>query len=217
MVDQRTGVIFTTVIDTFASLLAQLGLSKPELVELNPHLAELDEIVPGIPIDVPVATRRALMASRAGGRRAKGASPYDIAKQELQKDIREEPGKQDNPRIREYHASTSGGAEPDSVPWCSSFMNFCVEQAGLVGTDSKAARSWHTRKWGMEVPREDWQEGDIMVFWRESRTQSTLGHVGFIVSLNGTRPQILGGNQGDRVSIGTPSKFNEILSVRRPQ
>jgi uncharacterized protein (TIGR02594 family) len=216
MAGERVGTIFTTVIDTFASLFAQLGLSKTELLELNPHLAELDEISPGIPIDVPIAARQSLMNTRGGGRRARGLSPYEIAKQELQKDIREVVGSGDNPRIREYHATTSGGAMPDSVPWCSSFMNFCVEQAGLVGTDSKAARSWHTKKWGAEVPKEDWQEGDIMVFWRESRTQSTLGHVGFIVSLNGMRPQLLGGNQGDRVSIGTPSKFNEILSVRRP-
>jgi uncharacterized protein (TIGR02594 family) len=211
----RIGTIFTGVLDTFASLLAQSGLSKPELIALNPHLAELDEITPGIPVDVPLPARQKLMSSRAGKRRAAAITPYQVARTELLKDVREVQGSGDNPRIVEYHASTSGGAMPDSVPWCSSFMNFCVEQAGLVGTDSKAARSWHVQKWGVEVPRGDWEEGDIMVFWR-GEPRGSLGHVGFIVSLTGARPHILGGNQGDRVSIATPCGFEQILSVRRP-
>jgi hypothetical protein len=108
----RIGTIFTGVLDTFASLLAQSGLSKPELIALNPHLAELDEITPGIPVDVPLPARQKLMSSRAGKRRAAAITPYQVARTELLKDVREVQGSGDNPRIVEYHASTSPGARP---------------------------------------------------------------------------------------------------------
>lgn len=115
-----------------------------------------------------------------------------IARAEIgQKEV---PGSGDNPRVVEYHAS-AGGASPDSVPWCASFVNFCITQAGLVGTNSKAARSW--TNWGRDagslVP------GCIVVLSRGADV--TKGHVGFCV---GERPgwiSLLGGNQSDAVNI----------------
>jgi hypothetical protein len=47
-----------------------------------------------------------------------------------------------NPRIEQYHATTTLGPRPDSVAWCSSFVNFCIERAGLQGTKSARARDW---------------------------------------------------------------------------
>ena len=34
-----------------------------------------------------------------------------------------------NPRVEQYHA-TSGGVAKDDIPWCASFVNWCLEQAG---------------------------------------------------------------------------------------
>jgi uncharacterized protein (TIGR02594 family) len=141
------------------------------------------------------------------------AAPYATARAELLLNISEDPrAGRDHPRIRLYHSTTSGGAEPDEVSWCSSFVNFCVERAGLIGTDSKAARSW--LRWGAPVDRSDWREGDIIVFWRVS-PDSWKGHVGFLVDWAGERPLILGGNQSDRLSIASPYPFTSILAVRR--
>lgn len=204
--------IYTEVDETFSSLIAASGISKEYLVRLNPHISEMTELEAGIPLDVPAEFKRDRNRSRSAGRGR--TSPYQVARSELLKGIAEIPGQQTNPRIREYHASTVGGAEPDEVSWCSSFVNFCVEQASMRGTDSKAARSWHNTGWGVSVPRDQWQEGDIIVFYRGERT-GWQGHVGFLVDWTGAKPEVLGGNQGDRISIARPYEFSRILSVRR--
>lgn len=165
------------------------------------------------------------VADAFGARHPALAAPYQIARQELADNIYEFPGKKTNPRIYLYHASTGHGDE-DSVPWCSSFVNYCVEKAGLKGTDSKAARSWHEQGWGDEVtdaPR----EGDIVV-WRRQWTNAAGkpevgGHVGFLVSANSTSITVLGGNQSGRVSIASyprngslGGQHYKLLSIRRP-
>jgi uncharacterized protein (TIGR02594 family) len=101
-----------------------------------------------------------------------------------------------NPRIEAYHATTVGGVEPDSVPWCSSFVNFCIERAGFQGTRSKLARSW--LEWGVEAA--DFVPGCIVVL---NRGQPPRGHVGFYVGRESSRIRLLGGNQGDRVGIAS--------------
>ncbi|HMG50980.1 MAG TPA: glycoside hydrolase domain-containing protein, partial [Inquilinus sp.] len=87
--------------------------------------AFLEPVSGGLPIDPPPSgeTRR----------------PIDVARAELALNVQEIPGAQNNPRIVMYHATTSGGAAPDETAWCSSFVNYCVEQTGLRGTDSKWA------------------------------------------------------------------------------
>jgi uncharacterized protein (TIGR02594 family) len=72
-----------------------------------------------------------------------------------------------NPRIEAYHASTEGGAADDAVAWCASFVNFCVEAAGVRGTRSKAARAW--LDWGVDAG--DFVPGCIVVLRRGSPPQ----------------------------------------------
>jgi uncharacterized protein (TIGR02594 family) len=149
-----------------------------------------------------------------------GLTPYDIAKQELARDVREVPGAGNNPRIVAYHASTKGGPEGDDTAWCSSFVNWCVRQAGLQGTNSKWARSWHDEGWGNDVTNAP-LPGDIVVFRRVGKGEDG-GHVGFLVADEGASLTILGGNQGDRVSLssyprqGVKGPFTyTLLSIRR--
>lgn len=125
-----------------------------------------------------------------------GRSPIDIARAEMDLGIREVPGPRNNPRIVMYHQTTAGGAAPDETAWCSSFVNYCVEKAGLHGTDSKVALSW--QGWG--EPSEEPKEGDIVVFRRHSPTSSG-GHVGFFISQTDDKVRVLGGNQGNTISI----------------
>ena len=123
--------------------------------------------------------------------------------------VKEKVGAADNPRIVAYHATTDGPA-PDSVPWCSSFVNFCITEAGLVGTNRKNARSWTT--WGRPIDKP--VPGCIVVLWRESPT-SELGHVGFYVGMEDSNVRLLGGNQGDAVNIAS-FKADRIIAQRIP-
>ncbi|MEP9359534.1 TIGR02594 family protein [Sphingomonas sp. KR3-1] len=148
-------------------------------------------------------------------------TPYAIAQAELARDVREVAGPQNNPRIVLYHSTTSDGAAPDETAWCSSFVNYCVEQAGMRGTDSKWARSWHDSGWGHDVTS-DPRPGDIVV-WRRRTGGDEGGHVAFFVEMVGDNAiRVLGGNQSNRVCIATYPKHGvlgsmtyDLLSIRR--
>ncbi len=110
-------------------------------------------------------------------------------------------GRGNNPRIMEYHATTTLGSQPDSVPWCSSFVNWCLRQVGLRGTNSAAAASWVNWGQGLETPRYG-----CIVQLRTARqghdraTGSSSGnHVAFFVSQTATHITLLGGNQSNQV------------------
>lgn len=148
-------------------------------------------------------------------------TPYAVAQGELAMDVREVAGPQDNPRILLYHRSTNNPAEHDETAWCSSFVNYCVERAGMIGTDSAWARSWHDSGWGQDVTS-DPRPGDIVV-WSRSSAKEKGGHVGFFVEQVGADfIRVLGGNQGNRVRIATYPVDGEtggmrykLLSIRR--
>ena len=130
-------------------------------------------------------------------------TPYEYAKAELgQKEIK---GLENNPRIVEYHQTTSLRATTDEVSWCSSFVNWCHKQAGIAGTDSAAARSW--LRWGKAVEP---VEGCVVVF---KRGAPPSGHVGFMVKRDGTHVWVLGGNQSDQVKISV-YKAADVLGYR---
>ena len=145
------------------------------------------------------------------------ASPYSVAQAELARDVREVPGPGNNPRIVMYHNTTQAwSGTDDSVAWCSSFVNYCVEQAGLLGTGSQSAQSW--KDWGHNV-MDDPREGDIVV-WR--RGADPKGHVGFYYADQGDRIAVLGGNQSNRIRISSYPKDGKLkgthyklLAIRR--
>jgi uncharacterized protein (TIGR02594 family) len=107
--------------------------------------------------------------------------------------VAEVPGPGDNPRIAAYHGATALAATDDEVPWCSSFANWCMREAGLGGTGSAMARSWLA--WGKACGG---GLGSVVVL---SRGKAPAGHVGFEVWRDATRVWLLGGNQGDRVKV----------------
>jgi uncharacterized protein (TIGR02594 family) len=123
--------------------------------------------------------------------------------------VTEIPGAEHNLRIVEYHATTTLKATTDEVPWCSSFANWVVTRAGGRGTGSAASRSW--LQWGRPIDRV--VPGCIAVFSRGSNPQS--GHVGFALEDDGNHIHLLGGNQGNAVSIVRYPK-SRLLSLRIP-
>lgn len=132
-------------------------------------------------------------------------TPYEFAKKEV--GVREVIGNLHNKRVLEYHATTTLKATDDETSWCSSFVNWCVVQAGLRGTNSAAARSWLT--WGHETKEP--KEGDIVVF---KRGNPPSGHVAFFVKKEGNLIHVLGGNQSDQVKVSA-YKAEDLLSYRR--
>lgn len=110
---------------------------------------------------------------------------------EGEKGVSEVPGTGNNPRVLEYLRSTTNlnkaAVSKDETPWCSAFVNWCLEQTGYDRTKNALARSW--LNWGKAIaaPR----RGCIVVFQREKK----FGHVGFYLEESDTHIKVLGGNQ----------------------
>jgi uncharacterized protein (TIGR02594 family) len=119
------------------------------------------------------------------------------------------PGPEHNPKIVLYHSFTTLKAQTDEVPWCSSFVNYCMEMAGYKGTRSAAARSW--LKWGKPLIHP--KEGCIVVMSRGSNP--TSGHVGFFTRNKPAFVEVLGGNQSNKVCTQWFS-VAKILAYRWP-
>lgn len=123
---------------------------------------------------------------------------------------KEQAGPGDNPRILAYQTACSYNAKDEDVPWCSSFANWVMKQAGIKGSGEAAARSW--LKWGQELDKP--RRGAITVLTRPG--SSTNGHVAFYVGEEGGRLKLLGGNQENQVKISYYDK-SRLLSYRWPK
>ena len=198
--------------DTLSKIARAFGVSLAALVAANPQIRDPDRIKVGQIIHVPPTqpTSPVQPVTNPPG----GSNPkwYRTAKREMDDGTVEVPGATEhNPRILEYHASVTGGFDENEIPWCSSFVNWCMEQSDIPGTNSAAARSWE--KWGKKLGTP--KTGAVAVFWRDSKT-SSKGHVGFYVKENSTHVSVLGGNQGDRISIDQYPKAR-LLGYRWPK
>jgi len=111
----------------------------------------------------------------------------------------------ENPRIIEYHATTTLKGKEDEIPWCSSFVNWCLTQAGVTGTNSAAAKSWLAWGKGIIPP----VAGCICVIKQKNNgsdpsTGSASGyHVAFWIKEENGRVFLLGGNQADQVKVSS--------------
>lgn len=107
---------------------------------------------------------------------------------------------------------TTGGMnlDPATRAWCADFVNATLSQAGMKGTGSGMARSF--LEWGEEVQQP--QRGDVAVFSRGD-PNGPFGHVGFFEGYNPDGSiRVLGGNQGDAVSIANYGA-DQLLGFRR--
>ena len=122
--------------------------------------------------------------------------------------VSEIPGMRHNPRIIEYHRATKLAARTDETPWCSSFVGWCIAQAELAPTGEANARSW--LDWGDDLvePR----LGAVVIL---ARGDPPAGHVGFWIAGDHRWAFVLGGNQGNRVSVA-PFPRDRVLGYRWP-
>ena len=125
-----------------------------------------------------------------------------------QKEIR---GPRHNPRIIEYHAATSLKASTDETAWCSSFVNWCLRQVSITGTNSAAAIRWIN--WGKAATP---KEGAITVIHQLNAANSGY-HVAFFLQDCGSHHRLLGGNQSNRVKSSLYPKASwRIVAQRWP-
>jgi uncharacterized protein (TIGR02594 family) len=107
----------------------------------------------------------------------------------------------------------------DETPWCAAFVGSCLERAGIRSSRSAAARSYEN--WGQIVP--NWNiaaqtpevipYGAVVVLSRPGAPGS--GHVGFYCGATGSGFALLGGNQGDTVSVAS-YLWSRIVTARWP-
>ncbi|MEB4591994.1 TIGR02594 family protein [Candidatus Thiothrix sp. Deng01] len=99
---------------------------------------------------------------------------------------------------------------PDSTAWCAGFTNAVLHANGIKGTDALNARSF--LEWGEATNNP--QPGDVVVLYLGSR-DGWQGHVGFFAGFDSAgNVRILGGNQGDKVSIESFPK-SRVLGYRK--
>lgn len=123
--------------------------------------------------------------------------------------IREWSGANHNPEVVKYFTEAGFDVKNDETSWCSAFICWCVQKAGLQHTRSLAARSWLT--WGEKTFEP--ALGDIAVLWRND-PQRWQGHVGIFVRQDGAKIWLLGGNQADGVNIQSYDG-TQLLGYRR--
>lgn len=143
-------------------------------------------------------------------------SPYEIAKLELLKDIKEFPGGKHNPEIVKYtFAVKDSGNRSDEESWCAKFVGWCILESAKTGFKSHPATYKSNAKsyleWGLKADKV--REGDIVVFWRND-PKGWEGHVGFFVKFDDRGDVMcLGGNQQNKVCIATYPKYR-VLAYR---
>lgn len=144
-------------------------------------------------------------------------SAYEVAQRFV--GIKEVDGTTSNPQILAMLRLNDTWPEDDSVPWCSAFTNYVAWLLRLPRSKSLRARSWLLI--GEVIDLQIAEPGfDIVVFKRGSGSQpgpnviEAPGHVGFYAGIEGTKVLVLGGNQGNSVSLSSYPK-SRLLGVRR--
>lgn len=117
-------------------------------------------------------------------------------------------GTENNPVILEWAKEINeNGFVADSIPWCGLFVGVVAKRAGKeLPINPLWALNWI--KFGTKVDQA--MLGDVLIFHRHGG-----GHVGIYVGEDSNCYHVLGGNQGDKVSIVRIEKFR-LAGIRKP-
>lgn len=136
--------------------------------------------------------------------------------------MKEVPGTGSNPQVLAFLKLDHSWPAGDDVPWCSAFVNYITWLLRLPRSKSLSARSWLSV--GQPINLDQAELGDIVIIKRGEGVQpgpevlQAPGHVGFFAGRPGNEPgkaiYILGGNQGDSVSVA-PFDAERLLGIRR--
>jgi uncharacterized protein (TIGR02594 family) len=146
-------------------------------------------------------------------------TPFAVAQRFV--GVRETAGTASNPLVLAMLRLDQSWPTEDAVPWCSAFLNFVCWLLRVPRSKSLAARSW--LQVGKVVAIADAVPGfDVVVLQRGSGKQpgpdviQAPGHVGFYAGLSEDKQHVLllGGNQGDAVSVAQ-FPIARVLGIRR--
>ena len=142
-------------------------------------------------------TRGALLDDRSPAPQISTKEPIWFRNARSYLGLREYPGKRSNSKILNWWKLIRAKYRDDETPWCAAFVGGTLEEVLIRSTRSAAARSYD--KWGVKLKQPSL--GCVVTFWRGS-PKSWKGHVGYVVGRDQDgRLMVLGGNQGDSVSI----------------
>lgn len=125
---------------------------------------------------------------------------------------KEKVGPAHNPEILRWARELKAASvfPTDEVPWCGLFVAWCMRQANRSAPEHfYRALTWAGWTGGQKAEGGP-QLGDVLVFQR-----SGGGHVGFYVGEDATAYHVLGGNQGNAVSITRIAKAR-CTAIRWP-
>ncbi len=111
---------------------------------------------------------------------------------------KEIPGPSNNPKIMKFLQTLDSSIKEETTAWCSAALNYWANDLQLPRSKSLAARSW--LKIGTKTDAPSTITNSIAILWRV-RPDSWQGHVGVYLHHNKESVWLLGGNQGDKVSI----------------
>lgn len=124
--------------------------------------------------------------------------------------MQEVDGPQSNPEILNFFKELGYKVDDDSTTaWCAASLNYYLKKCGYQHTGKLDARSF--LKLPVTIIRPT--IGDIAVLWREDPT-SWKGHVGLFVNWNEKFIWMLGGNQGNSISIAAYPR-DRVLGFRQ--
>lgn len=124
--------------------------------------------------------------------------------------LKEIVGPKHNSTILGWLAKLKAWWKDDETPWCGTFVAECLSSANLpIIKNWMRAKDWAA--YGSNLRLSRLARGAILVFAREGG-----GHVGFYVGEDMTHYHVLGGNQGNAVSITRIAKAR-LIAARWPK
>ena len=120
-------------------------------------------------------------------------------------------GVKDNQEIMKYyHEIGHNEIKHDETAWCAAFVSWCMMKAGEINAPKTLLARDFLKFWkSIQEP----EIGDLVIFWR-GEPNGWSGHVGFFIREKDNLIYVLGGNQGNKVTISAYSK-ERLLGYRR--
>lgn len=126
--------------------------------------------------------------------------------------VKEKVGPGSNPTILNWAGAAGIPYKSDDIPWCGLFVAHCI--SSTLSDEPLPANPLGARQWlKLGAPCQP-AIGAVLVFWRV-RKDGWQGHVGFYAGQDSSAFHVLGGNQGNAVSIARIA-FDRLLEARWP-
>lgn len=123
---------------------------------------------------------------------------------------KEIPGSKHSSVIQGWLTKLKAWWRDDETPWCGTFVAHCLRESNLpLPNNWYRAKEWAT--YGSNLRTTHVAPGAILVFARTGG-----GHVGFYVGEDYAHYYVLGGNQGNAVSIAKIAKVR-CIAIRWPR